>query len=164
MSDVLISLESIKKTYVLGEQIVDALKGVDLKIFKGEYIALMGPSGSGKSTLMNIIGCLDTPSAGNYWLNGKEVSQMSDAHLSEVRNTEIGFVFQTFNLLNRLNAIDNVALPLVYAGVPQNERNERAKIVLEKVGYRSCKRSVFHSLILFSHLSFPVVFHLVRFA
>jgi putative ABC transport system ATP-binding protein len=136
MSDVLISLESIKKTYILGEQIVDALKGVDLKIFKGEYIALMGPSGSGKSTLMNIIGCLDTPSSGNYWLNGKEVSQMSDAHLSEVRNTEIGFVFQTFNLLNRLNAIDNVALPLVYAGVPQNERNERAKIVLEKVGLK----------------------------
>ena len=113
MSDVLISLESIKKNYVLGEQIVDALRGVDLKISKGEYIALMGPSGSGKSTLMNIIGCLDTPSSGNYWLNGKEVSQMSDAHLSEVRNTEIGFVFQTFNLLNRLNAIDNVALPLV---------------------------------------------------
>jgi putative ABC transport system ATP-binding protein len=136
MSDVLISLEAIKKTYVLGEQIVDALKGVDLKIFKGEYIALMGPSGSGKSTLMNIIGCLDTPSSGNYWLNGKEVSQMSDAHLSEVRNTEIGFVFQTFNLLNRLNAIDNVALPLVYAGVPQNERIERAKIVLEKVGLK----------------------------
>jgi putative ABC transport system ATP-binding protein len=136
MSDVLISLESIKKTYVLGEQIVDALRGVDLKISKGEYIALMGPSGSGKSTLMNIIGCLDTPSSGNYWLNGKEVSQMSDAHLSEVRNTEIGFVFQTFNLLNRLNAIDNVALPLVYAGVPQNERVERAKIVLEKVGLK----------------------------
>ncbi len=136
MSDVLISLESIKKTYVLGEQIVDALRGVDLKISKGEYIALMGPSGSGKSTLMNIIGCLDTPSSGNYWLNGKEVSQMSDAHLSEVRNTEIGFVFQTFNLLNRLNAIDNVALPLVYAGVPQNERIERAKIVLEKVGLK----------------------------
>jgi putative ABC transport system ATP-binding protein len=136
MNDVLISLEAIKKTYVLGEQIVDALKGVDLKISKGEYIALMGPSGSGKSTLMNIIGCLDTPSSGNYWLNGKEVSQMSDAHLSEVRNTEIGFVFQTFNLLNRLNAIDNVALPLVYAGVPQNVRIERAKIVLEKVGLK----------------------------
>ncbi len=136
MSDVLISLESIKKTYVLGDQIVDALKGVDLKIFKGEYIALMGPSGSGKSTLMNIIGCLDTPSSGTYWLNGKEVSQMSDAHLSEVRNTEIGFVFQTFNLLNRLNAIDNVALPLVYAGVPQNIRIERAKVVLEKVGLK----------------------------
>ena len=136
MSDVLISLESIKKTYILGEQIVDALKGVDLKIFKGEYIALMGPSGSGKSTLMNIIGCLDTPSSGKYWLNGKEVSQMSDAHLSEVRNTEIGFVFQTFNLLNRLTAIDNVALPLVYAGVSQNDRIERAKIVLEKVGLK----------------------------
>lgn len=135
-NDALISLESIKKTYVLGDQIVDALKGVDLKIFRGEYIALMGPSGSGKSTLMNIIGCLDSPSSGNYWLNGKEVSKMSDAHLSEVRNTEIGFVFQTFNLLNRLNAIENVALPLVYAGIPQNERIERAKIVLEKVGLK----------------------------
>jgi putative ABC transport system ATP-binding protein len=96
----------------------------------------MGPSGSGKSTLMNIIGCLDTPTTGEYWLNNKEVSQMSDASLSEVRNTEIGFVFQTFNLLNRLTAIDNVALPLVYAGIPLSERTERAKDVLEKVGLK----------------------------
>jgi putative ABC transport system ATP-binding protein len=97
MSNALISLENITKTYVLGDQVVNALKGVDLQIVRGEYIALMGPSGSGKSTLMNIIGCLDTPTSGQYWLNNKEVSQMSDASLSEVRNTEIGFVFQTFN-------------------------------------------------------------------
>ena len=127
MNNALISLEKITKTYVLGDQVVNALKGVDLQIFKGEYIALMGPSGSGKSTLMNIIGCLDTPTSGQYWLNKKEVSQMSDASLSEVRNTEIGFVFQTFNLLNRLTAIDNVALPLVYAGIPLAIRTERAK-------------------------------------
>ncbi len=136
MSNTLISLKNISKTYVLGEQVVDALIGVDLQILRGEYIALMGPSGSGKSTLMNIIGCLDTPTTGEYWLNNKEVSQMSDASLSEVRNTEIGFVFQTFNLLNRLTAIDNVALPLVYAGVPLSERTERAKDVLEKVGLK----------------------------
>jgi putative ABC transport system ATP-binding protein len=136
MSNTLISLRNITKTYVLGEQVVDALIGVDLQILRGEYIALMGPSGSGKSTLMNIIGCLDTPTTGEYWLNNKEVSQMSDASLSEVRNTEIGFVFQTFNLLNRLTAIDNVALPLVYAGIPLSERTERAKDVLEKVGLK----------------------------
>lgn len=136
MSNTLISLKNISKTYVLGEQVVDALIGVDLQILRGEYIALMGPSGSGKSTLMNIIGCLDTPTSGEYWLNNKEVSQMSDASLSEVRNTEIGFVFQTFNLLNRLTAIDNVALPLVYAGIPLSERTERAKAVLEKVGLK----------------------------
>lgn len=136
MNNALISLEKITKTYVLGDQVVNALKGVDLQIFKGEYIALMGPSGSGKSTLMNIIGCLDTPTSGQYWLNKKEVSQMSDASLSEVRNTEIGFVFQTFNLLNRLTAIDNVALPLVYAGIPLAIRTERAKAVLEKVGLK----------------------------
>jgi putative ABC transport system ATP-binding protein len=136
MSNTLISLKNITKTYVLGEQVVDALIGVDLQILRGEYIALMGPSGSGKSTLMNIIGCLDTPTTGEYWLNNKEVSQMSDASLSEVRNTEIGFVFQTFNLLNRLTAIDNVALPLVYAGIPLSERTERAKDVLEKVGLK----------------------------
>ena len=136
MNNALISLEKITKTYVLGDQVVNALKGVDLQIFKGEYIALMGPSGSGKSTLMNIIGCLDTPSSGEYWLNHKEVSQMTDASLSEVRNTEIGFVFQTFNLLNRLTAIENVALPLVYAGIPLSERTERAKAVLEKVGLK----------------------------
>jgi putative ABC transport system ATP-binding protein len=136
MSNTLISLKNISKTYVLGEQVVDALIGVNLQILRGEYIALMGPSGSGKSTLMNIIGCLDTPTTGEYWLNNKEVSQMSDASLSEVRNTEIGFVFQTFNLLNRLTAIDNVALPLVYAGIPLSERTERAKDVLEKVGLK----------------------------
>jgi putative ABC transport system ATP-binding protein len=136
MSNALISLENITKTYVLGDQVVNALKGVDLQIVRGEYIALMGPSGSGKSTLMNIIGCLDTPTSGQYWLNNKEVSQMSDASLSEVRNTEIGFVFQTFNLLNRLTAIDNVALPLVYAGISVAERTQRAKQVLEKVGLK----------------------------
>lgn len=136
MSNALISLENITKTYVLGDQVVNALKGVDLQIVRGEYIALMGPSGSGKSTLMNIIGCLDTPTSGQYWLNNKEVSQMSDASLSEVRNTEIGFVFQTFNLLNRLTAIDNVALPLVYAGISVTERTQRAKQVLEKVGLK----------------------------
>lgn len=136
MSNTLISLRNITKTYVLGEQVVDALIGVDLQILRGEYIALMGPSGSGKSTLMNIIGCLDTPTSGEYWLNNKEVSQMSDSSLSEVRNTEIGFVFQTFNLLNRLTAIDNVALPLVYAGIPLSQRTERAKVVLEKVGLK----------------------------
>ena len=132
----LISLKNIQKSYELGEQVVHALKGVNLDIVKGEYVALMGPSGSGKSTLMNIIGCLDSPSNGEYWLNGKEVSKMPDEQLSEVRNTEIGFVFQTFNLLNRLTAIENVALPLVYAGIPQNIRIERAKDMLEKVGLK----------------------------
>ena len=113
-----------------------ALKGVDLQIQRSDYIALMGPSGSGKSTLMNIIGCLDSPSTGNYWLNNHEVSKMSDASLSEVRNREIGFVFQTFNLLNRMNAVENVALPLVYAGVPKKIREERAREVLERVGLK----------------------------
>jgi putative ABC transport system ATP-binding protein len=113
---------------------VHALKKIDLDIHQGEYVALMGPSGSGKSTLMNIIGCLDTPSAGQYWLNQKEVSQMSDIELSKVRNDEIGFVFQTFNLLNRLSSLENVALPLVYAGVSQKERLERARETLNKVG------------------------------
>ncbi len=136
MNNPLISLEQITKTYTLGEQVVNALKGVNLQIFRGDYLALMGPSGSGKSTLMNIIGCLDSPTSGNYWLNNKEVSKMSDSDLSEVRNTEIGFVFQTFNLLNRMTAIDNVALPLGYAGIPLNERIERAKVVLEKVGLK----------------------------
>lgn len=132
----LISLEKITKTYVLGDQVVHALKGVDLQIQRSDYIALMGPSGSGKSTLMNIIGCLDSPSTGNYWLNNHEVSKMSDASLSEVRNREIGFVFQTFNLLNRMNAVENVALPLVYAGVSKKIREERAREVLERVGLK----------------------------
>ena len=134
MVNALISLQNIRKTYVLGDQTVHALKQIDLDIHQGEYVALMGPSGSGKSTLMNIIGCLDTPSAGKYWLNQKEVSQMTDIELSKVRNDEIGFVFQTFNLLNRLSSLENVALPLVYAGVSQKERLERARETLNKVG------------------------------
>ena len=134
MASALISLQDIRKTYVLGDQTVHALKKIDLHIHQGEYVALMGPSGSGKSTLMNIIGCLDTPSAGKYWLNQKEVSMMSDVELSKVRNDEIGFVFQTFNLLNRLSSLENVALPLVYAGVSQKERLERARETLNKVG------------------------------
>jgi putative ABC transport system ATP-binding protein len=132
----LISLENITKTYILGDQVVHALKGVDLQIQRSEYIALMGPSGSGKSTLMNIIGCLDSPSSGSYWLNNHEVSKMSDASLSEVRNREIGFVFQTFNLLNRMNAVENVALPLVYTGIPKKLREDRAREVLERVGLK----------------------------
>lgn len=134
MSRALISLSNIRKTYILGAQTVHALKKIDLDIQRGEYVALMGPSGSGKSTLMNVIGCLDTPSQGEYWLNDKEVSKMSDVDLSKVRNDEIGFVFQTFNLLTRLTALDNVALPLVYAGIPLKERNERAAETLNKVG------------------------------
>ena len=134
MSRALISLSNIRKTYILGAQTVHALKKIDLDIQRGEYVALMGPSGSGKSTLMNVIGCLDTPSQGEYWLNGKEVSKMSDVDLSKVRNDEIGFVFQTFNLLTRLTALENVALPLVYAGIPLRERNARAAETLNKVG------------------------------
>lgn len=130
----LISIKNLTKTYVLGEQIVNALKGVSLDISKGEYLALMGPSGSGKSTLMNIMGCLDSPSQGEYWLNQKEVSKMSDSELSNVRNEEIGFVFQTFNLLNRMTALENVALPLVYSGISRKNREERAALVLERVG------------------------------
>lgn len=134
MTRSLIEIDGVTKRYKLGEQIVYALNGVNLNIARGEYTALMGPSGSGKSTLMNIIGCLDSPTDGTFFLNNKEVSKMSDSALSEVRNTEIGFVFQTFNLLNRLNAIENVSLPLVYAGIPKKERDERAKEVLDKVG------------------------------
>lgn len=134
MTKSLIDISGVTKRYQLGEQTVFALNGIDLTIEKGEYVALMGPSGSGKSTLMNIIGCLDTPTSGDYWLNNKEVSKMSDSALSEVRNAEIGFVFQTFNLLNRMNAIDNVALPLVYSGISKKIREERAKDVLIKVG------------------------------
>lgn len=130
----LISLRGIQKRYDLGEQVVYALRDINLEIMRGEYVALMGPSGSGKSTLMNIIGCLDTPTAGTYILNGKQVSSMSDSELSHIRNQEIGFVFQTFNLLSRLTAIDNVALPLVYAGVSKKERTERAKAALNDVG------------------------------
>lgn len=136
MSKALIQLKEITKTYTLGEQIVHALQHIDIEILSTEYVALMGPSGSGKSTLMNIIGCLDSPTSGEYWLNNKLVSKMTDAELSTVRNDEIGFVFQTFNLLGRLTAQENVALPLVYAGIPQKERMARAAATLEKVGLK----------------------------
>src|SRR6187397_2230027 len=129
----IIHLENISKSYYLGKQELKVLKGINLDIFKNEYVALMGPSGSGKSTLMNILGCLDTPSGGRYVLNGKDVSRMSDNDLAEVRNKEIGFVFQQFNLLPRLTAAENVALPLVYAGVSKKQRLERAMYVLEQV-------------------------------
>lgn len=130
----IIHLENIRKSYFMGKQELEVLKGISLDIFANEYVALMGPSGSGKSTLMNIIGCLDTPSSGKYVLNGKDVSKMADDDLAEVRNTEIGFVFQQFNLLPRLTAAENVALPLVYAGIGKKERIERALEALHKVG------------------------------
>jgi len=118
----------------MGAEVVEALKDVTIDIEKNEYVALMGPSGSGKSTLMNLVGCLDSPTRGEYWLNGIEVSTMGDSELAEVRNKQIGFVFQTFNLMPRLTALENVALPLVYAGVPRAERLEKARKVLESVG------------------------------
>lgn len=134
MSDAIIRLEDIQKSYFMGNQAIPVLKGITLDIFKNEYVALMGPSGSGKSTLMNILGCLDSPTGGRYILNGKDVSKMPDDDLAEVRNTEIGFVFQQFNLLPRLTAAENVALPLIYAGIPKKERHERAMEALKKVG------------------------------
>lgn len=130
----IIHFSDIRKNYYLGKQVIEVLKGITLDIFKNEYVALMGPSGSGKSTMMNIIGCLDTPTAGQYILNGQDVSRMQDNELAEVRNKEIGFVFQQFNLLPRLSAIENVALPLVYAGMPKKQRTEKALLMLEKVG------------------------------
>jgi putative ABC transport system ATP-binding protein len=129
----IIHLENIQKSYFMGRNELQVLKGISLDIFKNEYVALMGPSGSGKSTLMNIIGCLDTPTAGNYILNNHDVSQMADNDLAEIRNKEIGFVFQQFNLLPRLTALENVALPLVYAGMSKKQRNEKAKHVLDMV-------------------------------
>jgi len=129
----IIHLENIWKNYYLGKQTIEVLKSISFDIFKNEYVALMGPSGSGKSTLMNILGCLDTPTSGMYVLNGKDVSRTSDNDLADVRNSEIGFVFQQFNLLPRLTAVENVALPLVYAGVPKKQRTERAMEVLRKV-------------------------------
>lgn len=132
----IISVRNMVKTYYMGANIVNALQGVNLDIFKNEYVALMGPSGSGKSTLMNLIGCLDTPTSGEYILNGSNVSTMDDSDLAAVRNKEIGFVFQTFNLLPRLSALENVALPLVYAGIPRAERLEKAKRVLDSVGLK----------------------------
>lgn len=130
----IIHLEGIRKNYFLGKQVIEVLKGISLDIFKNEYVALMGPSGSGKSTLMNILGCLDTPTGGRYVLNGQDVSRMTDNDLAGVRNKEIGFVFQQFNLLPRLTAAENVALPLVYAGVPKKERMDKALHVLNMVG------------------------------
>jgi putative ABC transport system ATP-binding protein len=134
MSTEIIHLENIRKRYVMGAQSLEVLKGLNLDIFKNEFVALMGPSGSGKSTLMNILGCLDSPSSGTYVLNGHDVSKMADADLARIRNKEIGFVFQQFNLMPRLSAAENVALPLVYAGIGLKERTEMAMAVLEKVG------------------------------
>ena len=129
-----IRIENLTRFYTIGEETVRALNGINLTIEKNEYVALMGPSGSGKSTLMNIIGCLDTPTSGEYFLNGPNVAQLSDSDLAAIRNKEIGFVFQTFNLLPRLTALQNVALPLVYGGIPEVERLKKAKEVLEQVG------------------------------
>lgn len=133
-SNPLIYVEGITKVYTMGKERVFALNGVNLSIRKGEYVALMGPSGSGKSTLMNILGCLDTPSSGKYILNGIDVSEMDDDRLADIRNHEIGFVFQTFNLMPRLTAIENVALPLIYAGIKKSQREEKAKECLQAVG------------------------------
>lgn len=134
MSDNVIEIRNIIRDFKLGQQTVHVLKGIDLDIKKGEYVAIMGPSGSGKSTLMNLLGCLDTPTSGTYVLNGKDVSQMSEDELAEIRNTEIGFVFQTFNLLPRTTALENVALPMIYAGASKKVRSERASEVLTDVG------------------------------
>ena len=130
--DVIVT-ENLWKTYEMGDQLVHALRGVDIRIRHNEYVAIMGPSGSGKSTLMNLIGCLDSPSQGRYWLNGHDVSQLNDDELARIRNKEIGFVFQTFNLLARATALHNVELPLIYNGTPSAERIARAKFVLESV-------------------------------
>ena len=129
----MIDTQDLWKTYLMGSEEIHALRGVSIQIGRGEYVAIMGPSGSGKSTLMNLIGCLDTPSRGSYLLNGKRVSDMNDNELARIRNEEIGFVFQTFNLLPRATALQNVELPLVYAGVPSKERQERARAALDKV-------------------------------
>lgn len=130
----IIRIEGLTKFYQIGQETIKALNGVDLSIRQNEYVALMGPSGSGKSTIMNIIGCLDTPTSGTYFLNGPNVAQLEDSELAEIRNREIGFVFQTFNLLPKYTALENVALPLVYAGVPKEERLMRATKALEQVG------------------------------
>lgn len=132
--DKVISVEKLKKTYIMGTTEVHALKEVTIDIEKSDFVALMGPSGSGKSTLMNLLGCLDTPSSGDYFLSQTNVSTMTDGELAEVRNKEIGFVFQTFNLLPRLSALENVALPLVYSGMPKSKRQAKARAVLEEVG------------------------------
>ena len=130
----LISVSDLKKQYIMGKTIVHALRSITLDIDRNEYVALMGPSGSGKSTLMNILGCLDTPTEGTYILNNRDVSRLTDDELAYIRNREIGFVFQTFNLLPRFTALENVALPLIYAGLPRSEREQRARKALEEVG------------------------------
>ncbi len=131
---VIIRTEGLRKYYVLGAETVRAVRGVDLNVSRGEFVAIMGPSGSGKSTFMNLIGCLDTPTDGRYWLNGREVSELSDDQLARVRNRDIGFVFQTFNLLPRATSLHNVELPLIYAGVPAKVRRKLAEEKLERVG------------------------------
>jgi putative ABC transport system ATP-binding protein len=130
----IIETTDISKRYVMGSEVIQALKSVTISVNKGEYVAFMGPSGSGKSTLMNIIGCLDTPSTGRYILNNKDVSDMTESELAEIRNKEIGFVFQTFNLLPRMSSLDNVALPLIYAGLSKSDRTEKAMLSLKNVG------------------------------
>jgi len=134
VTDPVIRTEGVKKDYILRAEVVRAVRGIDLVIQRGEFVALMGPSGSGKSTFMNLLGCLDTPTSGQYWLNGMRVSEQSDDQLARVRNQEIGFVFQTFNLLPRSDALHNVELPLIYAGVPGKERRRRAQEKLNLVG------------------------------
>jgi putative ABC transport system ATP-binding protein len=129
-----ILIRQLERSFPMGDAVIRALRGVDISIRRGEYVAIMGPSGSGKSTLMNIIGCLDRPDGGEYWLNGNLVSNLADSRLAALRNREIGFIFQTFNLLARADALHNVELPLIYAGVPRRERLERARLALEKVG------------------------------
>lgn len=134
MSNAVIQIRDLKKIYKMGSSVVKALNGVTFKVERNEYIAIMGPSGSGKSTLMNMIGCLDTPTSGEYYLNGSSVSQMDDNELASIRNREIGFVFQTFNLLPRVDCLQNVELPLIYSGMKSSERKDRARETLEKVG------------------------------
>jgi putative ABC transport system ATP-binding protein len=134
LPDIVILTHKLTRDYDMGGEVVRALRGVNIQIRKNEFVAIMGPSGSGKSTLMNLIGCLDTPTAGEYWLNGQKVSDLSDDALARIRNKEIGFVFQTFNLLPRANALHNVELPLIYAGMPAKPRREQARAALERVG------------------------------
>lgn len=134
MPELVIKTINITRQFDMGKEVIKVLHGINIEVFKNEYVAFMGPSGSGKSTFMNIIGCLDTPSGGQYLLNGKDVSKMTDNQLAEVRNKEIGFIFQTFNLLPRYTALENVALPLVYAGLSKSERLEKAKRALDQVG------------------------------
>ncbi|MBL8199271.1 MAG: ABC transporter ATP-binding protein [Chromatiales bacterium] len=134
--DEVILIRQLERSFPMGDTVIRALRGVDISIRRGEYVAIMGPSGSGKSTLMNIIGCLDRPDGGEYWLNGNRVSNLPDARLAALRNREIGFIFQTFNLLARADALHNVELPLIYAGVSRRERIERARLALEQVGLR----------------------------